>query len=160
VFIGAISSAGQLLFQALRSLTSSFQSPAAQQSSASTQNTSSQTTSPAASGGHGAMIAKIESAVTQALQASQSNASADPNQVIQNAITQVLNGTNATPAPAGADDNSVQATFAETLKQFGVDPQQFRQDLLSALQHVKGSATGTGTTSQFFPTGSLLNTIA
>lgn len=111
-------------------------------------------------------MAKIEAAVTTALQSSQTNASADPNQVIQNAISQVLTAnasstqTAATTAQTPTDDGSTEATFLQTLRQFGIDPQQFHQDLVAALQSFKGGATGASIASLPFPSGSLLNTSA
>lgn len=171
--MSSIIGVGESLFHYLQHLTGSLQSTATSQSQAVGDNgaSGSSVQSPGYGARH-ALIAKIEAAVTTALQSSQSNASADPNQVIQNAIAQVLSG-NASPTQAAAstaqtqaagqsptDDDSVQATFLQTLQQFGIDPEQFRQDLFSALQNFKGGTAGANAASQLFPSGALLNTAA
>ena len=56
---------------------------------------------------YGLMFKKIEAAVTSALQAAQSDAAADPNKVIEDAIAQVLKGAPIkVAAPGQAPNNS------------------------------------------------------
>jgi hypothetical protein len=100
------------------------------------------------------LLKQIESAVTGALQSAPSNA--DPNQVVQKAIENALKNPN---ADSDNDDDSTdpvtaQKTFAQTLKSFGITPEQFQKDLSGAVQSVQ-SASGTSS----FPPGTFLDTI-
>ena len=76
--------------------------------------------------GHHGFAAKIESAVTSAL--SSAPAGSDPNQVIQDALKQLLGG-----------DTTQSSTGTSPIASGGTDS-QFQQDLQSALQ----SSTGNG----------------
>ncbi len=163
--MSSILGAGQGLFHILQNVAGTIESALVPQSQADASGSAPAVPSPGY-GPHHALMAKIEAAVTTALQSSQTNASADPNQVIQNAISQVLTAnasstqTAATTAQTPTDDGSTEATFLQTLRQFGIDPQQFHQDLVAALQSFKGGATGASIASLPFPSGSLLNTSA
>jgi hypothetical protein len=100
------------------------------------------------------LLKQIETAVTGALQKAPSNA--DPNQVVQSAIENVLKNPS---ADSDGDDDSTdpvtaQKTFAQTLKSFGITPDQFQKDLAGAVQSVQ-SASGTSS----FPPGTFLDTI-
>jgi hypothetical protein len=131
-------------------------------------------------GGGGAFFSKIQSAVSNALQQAQSGDATDPNQAIQNAIESVLKGggdpTNgastdgstsltdpsatdpsATTA-ASSDPQQSQSAFFQTLQQFGVDPQQFHQDFLSALQNAQNGNADPSSVFQSFPPGSAIDT--
>ena len=107
-------------------------------------------------GGNG-LFQQIQSAVTSALQSNQpGSSSSDPNQVITQAIAQVLQGgTNPTSgtaaaggtAPAagavngaGSGGNNSQAFF-QSLQALGVTPEQFRSDFLAALKQVQSGQT-------------------
>jgi hypothetical protein len=160
IFMSSIIGVGQNVLHYLQHLGGNLQSASQQSQSAG----SGQPLQNPGFGDRHALMAKIESAVTTALQSSPSNASANPDQVIQNAITQVLSAnagstqSTASTSQSPTDNESVQANFIQTLKEFGIDPQQFRQDLFSALQNFKGGATGANAASQLFPSGSILNT--
>ena len=98
------------------------------------------------SGGGGGLISQIQQAVTTALDANQSNGSTtDPNQVIQTAIQGVLGGTTSTTGSTSGSSStdsssSTGQSFAQLLQSNGVSPQQFEQDLLSALQNSPNAA--------------------
>ena len=131
-------------------------------------------------GGKGALFQKVASAVTDALQAAQSDGNSDgTDQIIQNAISQVLGGTNgsttdpSTTAPAAdptasgaasaqADGNSGSpaASFFQTLQGFGVTPEQFRKDFLAAVQGSKGTQANPQALAQAFPPGSAIDVTA
>jgi hypothetical protein len=113
----------------------------------------------------GGFMRKIQQAVTSALQSSQGSSSTDPNQTIQNAIAQVLNGTGSSDAdgdgdsanpPTSAPGSNAPANFLQTLQSYGITPAQFRQDFLAALQNVQGSAS---TGLQNVPAGLTVDTL-
>ena len=130
--------------------------------------------------GHGhshGISSQLQSAITSAL--GSSNGTTDPNQVIQNAITQFLaanqngaGGTSATSASTASatssssasatDPASQQAAFAQLLSSNGVDPKQFQQDLQTALQSSSssGGAIDFSKVFQNFPPGSSVNVLA
>jgi hypothetical protein len=131
--------------------------------------------------GHGAMFKKLEAAVTSALQAAQSNTSADPNKVIQDAIEKFFKDNNITPrtppadgqpgsAPPGSDnrtgaasqsaaaDDSARQTFMQMLQTLGVDAQQFRKDFLAAIQDAQQGQVDSSTAFKSFPPGSSVDT--
>jgi hypothetical protein len=113
-------------------------------------------------GGGGGLMSQIQNAVTSALQSSQSSGSTtDPNQVVQNAIAQVLqNGstsaatTAAGTSAAGTTASSPQAFF-QTLQASGVTPQQFLSDFMAALQSTQSAQLNSGAL-----TGNLVNATA
>lgn len=100
------------------------------------------------------LLKQIESAVTGALQSAPS--SADPNQVVQKAIENVLKNPNADSDgdDDGTDPVTAQKTFAQTLKSFGVTPDQFQKDLAGAVQSVQNASSTSS-----FPPGTFLDTI-
>jgi hypothetical protein len=102
---------------------------------------------------HGKLFKQIEQSVTSALQSA--GPTADPNKVVQDAITKVLNGSSTPKATAGADpdddNDGTQQTFVQTLQAFGITPDQFRTDLAAALQNAKGASAGGATVSSFPP---------
>ena len=116
----------------------------------------------------GAMFGKIEQAVTSALQSAQSSGSTeDPNQIVQDAITKVLdqaqNGSSSTSDPDGDGSSATQASgnsqsFSQMLQAMGVDPQQFHSDFLSAVQAAQGGQVDPSTAFQSFPPGTSVNT--
>ena len=103
------------------------------------------------------LFKQIENAVTGALQSAPSNA--DPNQVVQKAIANVLKNPNSSDDGDGdispADAAKTQKTFAQTLQSFGITPDQFQKDLAGAVQSTQSAA---GTSS--FPPGVFLDTTA
>lgn len=125
-------------------------------------------------GGNGAAFKKIEDAVTSALQSAQSDGSADPNQVIEDAIAKALGGGDGT-APAGTDPSTQtnpaapdstagtddggpsRQAFFQMLKQFGVDPKQFRSDLMAAVKDAQGGQVDASTAFKSFPPGAAVD---
>lgn len=133
--------------------------------------------------GHGALFEKLGEAILSALQSAQSNGSSevDPNQVIEDTITKFLQDNNITLPGRGAgvpprapdadregDTNAggqaqtarnpqVRAFF-EALRTFGVDPQQFRKDFMTAIKNARGGEVEPGTALKSFPPGSSVDT--
>lgn len=130
---------------------------------------------------YGGLFKQIETVVTDALNAAKSDPSSDPNQVIQNAITQFFqdNGLTAPGSDATGNANSdpdhdgdtdaagqadndgatIQAFF-QLLQSLGVDPQQFRQDFLAAIQDAQNGQVDPNTAFQSFPPGGQFNSQA
>jgi hypothetical protein len=179
--MSSLSSIGQGLAQYFQSLvgtqaTSSTQNSQAVGATSDTSSSASQAVSGSHhhhhGGGHGG-FSKIASAVTSALQSAQSNGDTeDPNTIIQSAIAKVLGGSQATGANATTGTATAQPTatdsdgdtdfspseFLQTLQSHGVDPQQFRQDFISALQTTNSGDTDNTGISQFLPPGILVDT--
>ena len=133
--------------------------------------------------GNSALFSKIDAAVTSALQAAQSNGSADPNKVIQDAIAKVFRDNNITPptpnarskaSPSdpdgdsdthaagqfGASGSSAQQSFLQTLQAFGVNAQQFQNDFLTAVKNAQAGQSNPSTALKSFPPGSAVDTTA
>lgn len=111
---------------------------------------------------HGQLRQKIQDAVIGALQ-DPANAGADPNTVIQTAISNVLKGNDLSPLPAGEDPAAQKATFDALLKANGVDASQFQADFQAAMADAKNSNGGSidfGKIFQTFPKGSSLDVVA
>ncbi len=132
-------------------------------------------------GGGGQFFSKIQSAVTTALQSLQAGgAGSDPNQAnqaIQNAIESVIKGQNGTSPdgttsattdgsstdPTGStsstpvDPQTAKQAFDNTLQSYGVDPQQFHQDLLSAFQNAQNGNADPSSVFQSFPPGTAID---
>jgi hypothetical protein len=134
---------------------------------------------------NGGIFGQIQSAVLSALQTSAQNSPAggtpsDVDQTVQTAIENVLTGkgisepagsnasgeTNAAGQP-DSDGTGGGTSFIQTLEQYGVSPEQFRKDFMSAIQNLYGSgqsATGGSTASNLtamaIPPGSLLDETA
>jgi hypothetical protein len=120
-------------------------------------------------GGSGGLMSQVQNAVTSALQSAKSSGSTtDPNQIVQNAIAQVLQndstaataGSSTTAATAGAATAGTTAAsspqaFFQTLQASGVSPQQFLSDFMAALQSTQSSQLNSGSL-----TGSLVNATA
>ncbi len=135
-------------------------------------------------GGTNSLFQQLQSAVASALQGTQSSSStSDPNQTIEDAIIQVLqaNSVNApsaatsggsaanpsTSTPTGTTnansantDTSTRQAFFQMLQSVGVSPQQFRDDLLAALQQVQSGNASSGTSLSSIPSGVALDTTA
>jgi hypothetical protein len=168
--INAISNLTQNLYPAVQGFTS----PTPATSTTANSISGTVTTSPAtlasalqqAKGkGHkhgGGMLKKIEQAVTSALQSS--SPSADPNQVVQDAIANALKqGANPQSTSVtdtdGDNDAAAQQTFLQTLKSFGITPERFRNDLATAIQNSQKGGTS-GSSVSAFPPGLFLDTAA
>ncbi len=121
------------------------------------------------------LFQKIESAVTAALQSA--GDTSDPNRVIQDTLTSLLTGSNkanavadpttnansaptssaATPATPAKDSHHA---FAALLQQHGVDPQQFLQDLKSALSAAQQGPPDLAQAFRGFPPGTGVDSFA
>jgi hypothetical protein len=182
--MSSLSSVGQSLAQYLQSLSTNSQSQSIATAAAdsATAASSGQQVEGAAhhhhGHGHGGDFQKLEQAVTTALQmASASGSTADPNQTIADAIAQVFGNNNSaatpgsttttTPAATTGDGDTdaagqteggeAQQSFFQTLQAFGVTPQQFQQDLLSAIQNAQGGNVDPSTAFQSFPPGTAVD---
>jgi len=184
--MSAINATASGLHQFFQTISGDTQSAAADGSAAAVQSDPASTTTqaaPAAGRYHhhhgGQAFGQIQSAVTTALQSAQANGSADPNQIIQDAIEKVLQGgagsqsagtaeqaatsdadgdANAAPtSQAGTTDTNSQ-TFFQMLQSLGVDPAQFHKDFLAAVQAAQGGQVDPGTAFQSFPPGVAVDT--
>jgi hypothetical protein len=124
----------------------------------------------------GGLFSQIQSAVTNALNSAQSNGSTeDPNQIVQDAIAKVLqqNGLQApdsdgdtgsdtsgsVPTAATGSASDPQQTFFNTLKGYGIDPQQFNQDFIAAIKSAQsGQGADPASALASFPPGLSLDT--
>jgi hypothetical protein len=180
---------GSSLTQFLQGLSSSSQTSGVSATTPATTSSSTSATQGATAGvqgtgrrhrGHG--FKQIQDAVTSALQtAQQSGSTTDPNQIVEDAISKVLQnstsgtGTSATGTASAADpdgDGDPQSStsgatsgtsgtqsFLQTLQSFGIDPQQFHQDFLSAVKDAQNGNSNAATAFQSFPVGSTVDTI-
>jgi hypothetical protein len=166
---------------------STSKSKSAQKSGGSSGGSTQRTAANPPPGSTGSLLRQIQSSVTSALQSAQSSGSgADPNQVVQSAIAQILknhqNSSNAPPPPppagasetdpdgdgdtdtpgvADSDGSSSQSAFTQLLQANGVNAQQFQQDFLSAVQSAQnGGSSDAGHALASFPPGSLVDTLA
>jgi hypothetical protein len=83
-----------------------------------------------------ALFKQIQQSVLSALQsADNSGSTADPNQIVQQAIANVLrqNNPNTTAGSTSQTGDSNRAFF-DTLNQYGIDPSQFRADYAAAVK--------------------------
>jgi hypothetical protein len=174
---------GQSVMQYIQQLASNAQSATTSAATTSSTTTPSSTAASIATGtpaaghkhhhhhGGSTDLEKIQDAVTNALQSAQAGgSSANPNAVIKTAIEQILAGTNnvtppttstttATPGTTTTPSTTTQSTFAQTLQSYGVDPQQFRNDFLAALQDAQnGQPVNTANIFGSFPTGTQVDT--
>ena len=188
--VSQISTANQGLYQLLQELRAEQQSQAATASSTTAATAAATDVSQAVQPtqhhhhhGHGkaAMFKKIEATVTSALQSAQSDPTADPNQVIEQAIAKFFKDNGITPRMPGAngetgasdndgDDNAqtnsqpttandaARQAFAQLLGNFGVSPEQFRQDFLAAIKDAQGGQVDANTAFQSFTPGAIVNT--
>jgi len=121
-------------------------------------------------GGAGHLFQKIEHSVLSALQSQSQNPTAQSeNQTVQSAIAQVLKarfsntaGSASTssqpPDNTDVDHVSVQQFFSQ-LQSYGITPEQFRQDFLSAMQQQSGQNSTNNQTTPV-PLGFLVNLLA
>jgi len=127
----------------------------------------------------GVLFQKLQQAVTTALTSIQSGSTADPNQVVQNAIASVLNPggssssdsdgdndgsasvTSSTSGTSGASSqSSTTQAFLQALSSNGINPQQFQSDFLSAVsQAQQGGQIDAGSVFSGFPTGLAVDTV-
>ncbi len=185
----SISGVGQGLYAFLQSLSNKPQSQSANQTDATAAASATGQSVRGAGhhhhGGHGGMFKQIETAVTSAVQSAQSDGT-DPNQAVEQAIAKVFkdngitpptqtaggtSGDNTTPtAAAGAtgtnapsqstsDSDPARQAFLAALQSVGIDPQQFHQDLLAAIQDAQ-NGQATSASSKSLPMGMSLDTTA
>jgi hypothetical protein len=132
----------------------------------------------AGAGGSSQLFQQIQQAVSSALQ-SAGTSGANPNQTIEDAITKVFQNntsapasgttnpndsaasanTSATTGTPGADGTSALQAFFNTLQNAGVNPQQFHQDFLTAVQNAQNGNVDPTTAYQSLPPGSILNVL-
>jgi hypothetical protein len=113
---------------------------------------------------HHGISPKIESAVTSALQSAPPGS--DPNDVVKSAITQALQGGTAaggsqsgaggTADGAGSPSSDQSAAFSQLLQSYGINAQQFQQDLQSAVQGGSNGTPDFATLFKSFPPGSAI----
>ena len=124
--------------------------------------------------GHHGLQGQIQSAVTSALE--NSDSSTDPNQAVQNAIAAVLKGGaegvnpdgsngqdgNGAAQGAGGADATSPSQFAQLLQSNGITPQDFQNDLNAAWTDngSGGQSLNFSTLFQSFPPGTALDTTA
>jgi hypothetical protein len=124
------------------------------------------------------MFKKVEQAVTDALQSAQSSSSTsttDPNKAIEDALVKLFQNSNSSSATASAADptasskataqtaaanSSDQQQFFQMLKDNGIDPKQFRQDLVAAMQQAQSGTVNPSTAFASFPPGTAVDTSA
>ena len=105
-----------------------------------------------------AKLKQIERAVTGALQAARPTD--DPRQVVRVAIASALKSPAAAPTSdthPDADADGSHRTFVQTLTAYGISPQQFRAELVSAVQQASGNPQPAVSS---FPPGIVLDTAA
>jgi hypothetical protein len=124
-------------------------------------------------GGGGKLFQKIQQSVLTALQSqAQTPGNVSANQTVQSAIGQILQArfnsaaggaasstasTDEEPGDTDVDSTSVQQFFQQ-LQSYGVTPEQFRQDFLSAMQ--QSGQTASNGQAAAIPTGLLVNLLA
>jgi hypothetical protein len=126
---------------------------------------------------HGGGFAKLADAITSALQAASNGSggsvTTDANQTITQALAKIFkNGSLGSPGDADGDNDGspgadaadstkgLPASFAQTLKSFGVTPQQFQADLAAALKTAEQSGTfDPSSVLKNFPTGSIVDAL-
>lgn len=132
-------------------------------------------------GANNQLFSQIQQAVTSALQ-SATQSGTNPNQAVETAISQVFQNNNSaaqststsaaqTNTPASTTDaqgttgtpsstgNSALQAFFQTLQNAGIDPQQFHQDFLTAVQNAQSGTANPATAFQSFPPGSILDAV-
>ncbi|MGA2231762.1 MAG: hypothetical protein ABSH22_12760 [Tepidisphaeraceae bacterium] len=121
----------------------------------------------------GILFQKLQQAVNTALTSIQNGSTADPNQVVENAIASVLNPGGSSSSDADGDnDSSASGTssasgqsasaqaFLQALSSNGVDPQQFQSNFLSAISQAQQSGQiDPGSVFSGFPTGLAVDTV-
>jgi trimeric autotransporter adhesin len=123
-------------------------------------------------------IQQLQNAVVSALQSSQSNAGADPNQTVTNAIASIfknsLNSSSTSSAGIDGDSDSdsdsstttttsastQQGDFSQTLQDYGINSQQFQQDFQNAVQQSQGGQVDPSAAFRSFPPGLIVDTTA
>ncbi len=123
-------------------------------------------------------LRQLEAAVNSALGAAQQDPTADPNQIIAGAIEQTFqpaatgttSGANssgtasanssAATDPTDPDTSAATQSYLQALRTYGVDPQQFHSDLLSAVKDAQHGNVDPSTVFRHFPLGSSLDAVA
>ena len=152
----------QLIAQSQQGQTSAVAPPTAGQDSDGDNDGSSSPASFATSLNQNSFVAQLESTITSALNSAGSLS--DPNQVVQGAITQLLTG-GSTQNSAGSATNeptSQQSSLSQLLTSYGVNGDQFQQNLQAALQNSAntGGPVDFATVFQNLPPGSAVNVLA
>jgi hypothetical protein len=121
----------------------------------------------------GVLFQKVQEAVTNALSSVQSGSTTDANQVVENAIASVLNpsgstdsdgdndGSGATSTSSASGSSSSTQAFIQALTNNGIDPQQFKNDFLTAVSQAQQTGQANPSTAfSSFPPGLTIDTAA
>ncbi|HEY4234198.1 MAG TPA: hypothetical protein VGM76_12275 [Lacipirellulaceae bacterium] len=121
-------------------------------------------------GGGQQQVGSLLDTITNALQST--DASSDPNQVIEDTVAKLLqsgnsatvggatNGVSASAVQAAGTQAANQPPFLQLLQSHGVSLQQFQADLLSAVKDAQNGKVNPATALQSLPPGSNLNLTA
>jgi hypothetical protein len=123
----------------------------------------------AAGAGSQQQVSSLLDTIASALQSA--DPSADPNQVIEDTVTNLLqsgttgaNGASSSVSPltvqAAGGQASNQQSFVQLLQAHGVNLQQFQSDLLTAVKDAQNGKVNPATALQSLPPGSALNLTA
>jgi hypothetical protein len=122
----------------------------------------------AAGAGGQQQVSSLLDTIASALQSA--DPSADPNQVIEDTVTKLLqSGTTGANGAASTSLGTVQAagtqasnqqSFVQLLQAHGVNLQQFQSDLLTAVKDAQNGKVNPATALQSLPPGSALNLTA
>jgi hypothetical protein len=116
------------------------------------------------SAGTQSQVTSLLDTISQALQST--DASSDPNQVIEDTVAKLLESNGSTngitPDTINTAGNQVasQPAFLNLLKAHGVTPQQFQADLAAAVKDAQNCNVNPATALQSLPPGSALNLTA
>ena len=102
-----------------------------------------------------ALFQTLADSVNNALSTASGNSSVDPNQLVENAISQVIQQNSTASGQSGSLQD-----FLQTLQSNGVDPQQFQSDFLTAIQQAQNGVGHTATAFSSFPPGLTLDATA
>ena len=113
-------------------------------------------------------LKQMQNAVLNALQtAKASGGTTDPNQAIESALAKIFKSSIAAPSgdttgttdPTGASQTSAPQSFESILQSFGVTPEQFQNDFMSAIKEAQAGQVNLNTALQSFGAGSLLDVV-
>jgi hypothetical protein len=121
--------------------------------------------------GSQAQVASLLDTIASALQST--DASSDPNQVIEDTVAKLLEnnskaaganestgGVSVGTVQAAGSQASSQPSFAQLLQSHGISVQQFQSDLLAAVKDAQNGKVNPATALQSLPPGSALNLTA
>jgi hypothetical protein len=95
---------------------------------------------PASAAGGSALMSQIQQTVTSALQAAKASGSTqDPNQIVEDSIASLLKNVLSGKGGATSPTPVSQQAFQSALQNAGITPQQFHNDLRSAVQDAQNA---------------------